>query len=107
MLVYFMHIGSILWAFDIFYGHVVYFGVFWYIFPRFGIFHQEKSGNPDRHAERGHFFGPRSNPPIRTITLRGAIFFIPRTAWVCSRVTRSGEISPFGRHFLALGELFF
>jgi hypothetical protein len=43
----------------IFYGHLVYFTVFWYIlwqfgnalviweiFPRFGILCQEKSGNP-------------------------------------------------------------
>jgi hypothetical protein len=44
----------------IFYGHLVYFTaiwymllpfvyfvVFWYIFPRFGMFYQEKSGNPE------------------------------------------------------------
>jgi hypothetical protein len=41
-----------------FYGHLVYFTVIWYnicghllyflvIFPRFGMFYQEKSGNPD------------------------------------------------------------
>jgi hypothetical protein len=27
--------------------------VIWYIFPRFGILHQEKSGNPDRVRSRG------------------------------------------------------
>jgi hypothetical protein len=31
--------GNILWPFDIFCGHLVYF-------PRFGILYQEKSGNP-------------------------------------------------------------
>jgi hypothetical protein len=44
----------ILWAFVLFYGHVmyvvyghlVYFVVIWYIFPRFGMLCQEKSGNP-------------------------------------------------------------
>jgi hypothetical protein len=30
-----------------FYGQLVYFVVFWYIFPRFGILCHEKSGNPD------------------------------------------------------------
>jgi hypothetical protein len=32
---------------EIFHGHLVYFVVIWYIFPRFGIFYQEKSGNTD------------------------------------------------------------
>jgi hypothetical protein len=32
----------------IFYGLLVYFKVIWYIFPRVGILHQEKSGNPCR-----------------------------------------------------------
>jgi hypothetical protein len=39
MLVYFMVIWHILWPFC----NVV---VIWYIFPRFGILCQEKSGNP-------------------------------------------------------------
>jgi hypothetical protein len=30
----------------IFYGHLVYFVVIWYIIPRFGMLYQEKSGNP-------------------------------------------------------------
>jgi hypothetical protein len=46
MLVFFMAIWSIFSPFDIFYGHLVYLGVIWYIFPRFGMLHQEKSGNP-------------------------------------------------------------
>jgi hypothetical protein len=39
---YFMTIGYIYWAF----GNFV---VIWYIFPRFGILYQEKSGNPALH----------------------------------------------------------
>jgi hypothetical protein len=31
----------------IFCGHLVYFRVIWYIFPRFEMLYQEKSGNPD------------------------------------------------------------
>jgi hypothetical protein len=46
ILVYFMTIWSILRPLEIFYGHLVYFVVIWYISPRFGIFDQEKSGNP-------------------------------------------------------------
>jgi hypothetical protein len=30
----------------IFCGHSLYSMVIWYIFPRFGMLHQEKSGNP-------------------------------------------------------------
>jgi hypothetical protein len=30
-----------------FYGHLVYFVVIWYLFPRFGMLYPEKSGNPD------------------------------------------------------------
>jgi hypothetical protein len=30
----------------LFYGHLVYFMVIWYIFPHLGILHQGKSGNP-------------------------------------------------------------
>jgi hypothetical protein len=44
----------------IFYGHLEYFTasqvlgnvvVIWYIFPRFGILYQEKSGNPVREGK--------------------------------------------------------
>jgi hypothetical protein len=35
-------IGNILWPF----GICMYLEVIWYIFPRFGILYQEKSGNP-------------------------------------------------------------
>jgi hypothetical protein len=36
--------------FGIFYDHLVYFVVIWYISPRFGILYQEKSGNPGRRV---------------------------------------------------------
>jgi hypothetical protein len=41
-----MTIWSILLLLEIVYSHLVYVVVIWYIFPRFGILHQEKSGNP-------------------------------------------------------------
>jgi hypothetical protein len=34
----------------LFYGHLVYFIVIWYVLSRFGIIHQQKSGNPVGHA---------------------------------------------------------
>jgi hypothetical protein len=46
ILLYFMTIWSILRPLEIFNGHSVYFVVIWYMFPRFGILDQEKSGNP-------------------------------------------------------------
>jgi hypothetical protein len=59
MLMYFMAICNILWAFGILYDHLVHFVPIWYIlcpfgtfcahlvhFFGFGIMHQEKSGNP-------------------------------------------------------------
>jgi hypothetical protein len=45
MLVYFMAIWSILRSFGLFCGHLVYVEVIWYIFPRFGMLYQEKSGH--------------------------------------------------------------
>jgi hypothetical protein len=39
----------ILRLFGIFCGHWVYFMVVLYIFPRFGMLYQEKSGNPDQN----------------------------------------------------------
>jgi hypothetical protein len=43
-----MAIVSILLPNGIFYGHLVHFMVILYIFPRFGLLYQEKSGNPGR-----------------------------------------------------------
>jgi hypothetical protein len=48
-MVYFMNTWSILQSFVTFQGYLVKFVVIWYIFPRFGILDQEKSGNPDTH----------------------------------------------------------
>jgi hypothetical protein len=50
ILVYFMTIWSILRPLEIFYGNLAYFVVIWYIFSRFGMLHQEKSGNPDQKS---------------------------------------------------------
>jgi hypothetical protein len=53
-----MAIYSIFLLFGIFYGTLVHFVVFWYIFPGFGILYPEKSGNhaPDnRHHFDFHF----------------------------------------------------
>jgi hypothetical protein len=51
MMVYFMDTWSILRSFVRFYGHLVQFVIIWYIFSRFGILFQEKSGNPDVNRE--------------------------------------------------------
>jgi hypothetical protein len=51
MFIHFRVIGNILRLFDIFCGHLVYFVAIWYIFPCFGMFYQEKSGNPDVKPE--------------------------------------------------------
>jgi hypothetical protein len=47
MLVYFMTIWSILRLFAKICGHLIQFLVIWSLFSRFGMVHQEKSGNPD------------------------------------------------------------
>jgi hypothetical protein len=41
-----MTIWSNLRPLKILYGNLEYFVVIWYIFPRFGMLYQEKSGNP-------------------------------------------------------------
>jgi hypothetical protein len=46
MLVYFMVIWNILPSFYLFYGHFGNVVVIWYIFLRFVVLCQEKSGNP-------------------------------------------------------------
>jgi hypothetical protein len=51
ILAYFINIWSLLRPLEIFYGHLVYFVVIRYIFPRFGILYQEKSGNPGRKSD--------------------------------------------------------
>jgi hypothetical protein len=44
ILVYFYDI--LVYYLEIFYGHLVYFVVIWYIFSHFGILYEEKSSNP-------------------------------------------------------------
>jgi hypothetical protein len=46
----FLTVWSIFRPLEKFYGHLVYFVAIWYIFPRFGILDQEKTGNPDIHT---------------------------------------------------------
>jgi hypothetical protein len=46
MCVYFWDIWSISQPFCLSYGNLVTLVVIWYIFPRFGMLYQEKSGNP-------------------------------------------------------------
>jgi hypothetical protein len=41
-----MAIRNILLSFNKSYGHIVHFVVILHIFPRFGMFYQNKSGNP-------------------------------------------------------------
>jgi hypothetical protein len=60
-LVHFSAISYILCPFGIFCGHLVHFVViwyilrsFWYIFPRFGMLYQEKSGNPALQVYRAN-----------------------------------------------------
>jgi hypothetical protein len=49
--VYFMDIWSILRPFGLFNGHLVYFLVIWYIFPRMGKLYQENLATLARNAE--------------------------------------------------------
>jgi hypothetical protein len=56
MLVYFMDIWFILWPLGLFHSNWVYFVVIWYIFPVYGMWYQEKSGNPGTEANRIFFF---------------------------------------------------
>jgi hypothetical protein len=48
--VYLATIWSIWRLFGTFYGHLVHYMVIRYIFPRFGMLCQDKSGNPARQA---------------------------------------------------------
>jgi hypothetical protein len=51
---YFMGIWSILQPFGRFNRHLVCFGVIWYIFHRFGMLYQEKSGSPGEESLSDH-----------------------------------------------------
>jgi hypothetical protein len=64
ILVYFVTNRSILRPLEIFYGHLVYFVVIWYIFPRFGIFVPRKIWQP----------GTFSGEPFKSFT--GVVFVV-------------------------------
>jgi hypothetical protein len=97
MLVYFKDIWSILRPFDIFYSHLKYFIVIWYTylvvlcytFPRFGILHQEKSGNPGlrmrflsrNEIERKHFFSSFSQ-------IKSHLQFFRKLRIICDRFAK-------------------
>jgi hypothetical protein len=68
ILVYFMTIWSILRPLEIIYCHLVYFVVIWYIFSRFVILDQEKSGNPG--AFKSHRIGYRGKFPTTTLWMK-------------------------------------
>jgi hypothetical protein len=66
-----------------FYCHLVYFMVSWYISPRLGMLHQEKSGNPDFDENR----------PLLTLTLYDLELQSPAAGVVGARyVTKLGPI---------------
>jgi hypothetical protein len=89
--------------------------VIWYIYPRFGTLHQEKSGIPEPEAVRetnptkaisGNPFFEIVQTKIKSLEI-SQIFYLsvdfPQR--VTSRVTRLGEFSPTGRLF-SLGDFF-
>jgi hypothetical protein len=49
---YLKDIWDILWPFGAFCVHLVHFVCILYIFPRFGIMEQEKSGNPAQNNKK-------------------------------------------------------
>jgi hypothetical protein len=70
----FKYIGSPFGVFlrliGLFYGQ--HFVVIWYIFPRFGIFHQEKSGNPAQLSSASAAFLAANKCPAFTAYLNEA-----------------------------------
>jgi hypothetical protein len=71
-----MSIWYIVRTIGIFYDPLLHFVLIWYIFSRFGIVHQEKSGNPGRgldlHSEIG--FTQQVSHPGRNFYARGRTF---------------------------------
>jgi hypothetical protein len=51
----------ILWPVGLFYGHLVYFGFAWYIFPHFGMLYKETSGKTAGLGGEFSPFGPFVN----------------------------------------------
>jgi hypothetical protein len=80
-------------------------------FSGFGIPYQEKSGNPawnTQTKERPFSISPVKQVDAERFAGRFAGLSIAKhlVGWAKSSVTRLGEISPFGRYFLALGAFF-
>jgi hypothetical protein len=69
MLVYFVVIWNIR-LFGKFYGHFGIVVVIWYIFPRFGILCQEKSGNPECYPHPHHPVSPTLRRNLIKIRIR-------------------------------------
>jgi hypothetical protein len=71
-------VGILYGHFCLFYGHLAYFTVFWYILRTFGIFYQflvrcsKKSGNPDtiRNSSNCHI----TSNTILTLKLKRQIY---------------------------------
>jgi hypothetical protein len=95
MLVFFEAIWSILRPFGIFHYHLVNCMVIWYIFPRFGMLLQEKSGNPDSvnaivnpHGAR-RFLGGKKHIQISFHSIGRAC----NGGWFGSRSSRSNPLT--------------
>jgi hypothetical protein len=67
---------------ELFNVHLVYFVVIWYIFPRFGILYQEKSGNPGTQTigQDIFYFFFRNITTSQSIFVRNQILI--SSAWV-------------------------
>jgi hypothetical protein len=69
----------ILLLLNVFWWHLVYFVVIWYIFLRFGILYQDKSGNPDRQKRKLPWDGSPVLPEFfsrcKIEYERGALYF--------------------------------
>jgi hypothetical protein len=93
---------SILRPFGLFYGHLIYFMVIWYIFSHFGMLCQEKSGNPALYPNTHSF-----KSELATVTQQFLHF--PRVAVTTREQSRfihySARISKLIRYFWR--EIFF
>jgi hypothetical protein len=55
---------------ELFYGHLVYFVVIWYVFPRLGILDLEKSGNPGHNASTQKITSSQAHKEILSFTFK-------------------------------------
>jgi hypothetical protein len=98
ILAYFINIWSLLRPLEIFYGHLVYFVVIRYIFPRFGILYQEKSGNPGRKSDPAkstrRFFEKTRNTCFQVVFFLG-VFKFHRVLKICQFLFRPKSFKSF------------